>query len=74
MVVFGRAVLSDGCDMVKVAARCSRRLLMQHRQYTSNQLHQQSGRPEAAFRPFGLQERSKFEPTCPIIGVTARLQ
>jgi len=31
MVVFGRAVLSDGFDMLKVPSRCSRRLLLQNR-------------------------------------------
>src|ERR1035441_9264262 len=36
MGVFGRAVLSDGFHMLKVPARCSRRLLLQNRNYTHN--------------------------------------
>jgi hypothetical protein len=36
MVVFGRAVLSDGFDMLKVPARCSRRLLLQNPHFTHN--------------------------------------
>ena len=42
MVVFGRAVLSDGFDMLKVPARCSRWLLAKNLDITQNDRNRDS--------------------------------